>query len=142
MGNAKTTLCGAFSAAASAVAAVTGLPPLVHTLCLALSSVALALLGFFSQDAAGAETKTGTPVKIALLAGVLLVVTGCTLSQLHLAASSPTWGALDIGIGGGTIGNASQRTARTHSQSGTAITSTNLPPIISTNTPTVTAPKL
>lgn len=132
MKNPRTTVFGALAAAAAAVAALPALPSFLHVSAVVTAAASVALLGFFAADAVPA--KKITPLHALALAGAatLIVGTGCTVGKLALGVTSPTFGSVDLSIGGGTVGNAtlseittSNRTTLREVSYKTAATSTN-----------------
>ena len=141
MTNPRTTIFGALAAAGAAIAALPSMPQSVHVAAVAVSACAVALLGFFAKDADHA--KTIVPIhKLAVISICAVpVVTACTVGKLGFNVANPTFGSLDLSIGGGTIGNAnlseittSNRTTLREVSHGTTATTTNR-----NQTPTATA---
>jgi phosphomevalonate kinase len=139
--NPRTTIFGALAAAGAAIAALPSMPQSVHVAAVAVSACAVALLGFFAKDAD--RTKTIVPIhKLAVISICAVpVVTACTVGKLGFNVANPTFGSLDLSIGGGTIGNAnlseittSNRTTLREVSHGTTATTTNR-----NQTPTATA---
>jgi hypothetical protein len=101
----KTTLAGAATATIIAIEALphaTGTVPKLQVIGIAAG---VALLGFFAKDATDTETSVPVRVGVLLCAGALIVLAGCTISQLQFAVANPTFGSLDLSIGGGSVGN-------------------------------------
>ena len=106
MKNPRTTIFGALAAAGAAVAALPSMPQSVHVAAVAVSTCAVALLGFFAADAIPAKKITPTHALAIIGAATLVIGTGCTVGKLALDVASPAFGSVDLSIGGGTVGNA------------------------------------
>jgi hypothetical protein len=120
MRNPYTTIAGAISAAAGSLAAVPNLPTWIHVAAVAVGAIALGVFGFFAKDADPLpKIPVGPCVALAALAGTLTVA-GCTLAHFRTRVSSPTFGSVELDIGGGTIGQAS--TLQTTSTNGRLMT--------------------
>ncbi|HUD74481.1 MAG TPA: hypothetical protein VMQ76_05360 [Terracidiphilus sp.] len=100
-----TTWFGALAAAATAIAAVPGMPEGVKHAAAAAAAVALALLGFFAADAKPTPTIPKAAKIIAVAFAGITLLAGCTLSHFALAAANPTFGSLSIDVGHGAVGN-------------------------------------
>jgi Na+/phosphate symporter len=123
----KTTLAGAATAAIIAIQALPNHPGTVPKLQVILIAVGVALLGFFAKDATTPLASVPVRVGVLLCAGALVVLAGCTISQLQFAVTNPTFGSLDLSIGGGSVGNRPNTnfTAVAKRSSATATSSTN-----------------
>jgi hypothetical protein len=132
MSNPRSTIFGALTAAAAAVAALPDMPQFVHVAAIVIAAASVALLGVFAADA------TPTPKitvihKIALIAICTIpLITACTVGKLGFNVANPTFGSLDLTVGGGTLGNAdlsevttSNRTTLREVSHGTTATLTN-----------------
>jgi hypothetical protein len=118
MSNTRTSVCGAIAAAAGALAAVPGLPDKVHLSAVATAAVAVALLGFFAADAQPSPRIGSAAARLVCALGIAAALCSCAVTGFKLTASSPTFGSIDLSIGGGSIGD-----------------HTNTPPPIETNAP-------
>ena len=140
MSNPRSTIFGALAAAAAAVAALPAMPQSVHIAAVVIAAASVALLGFFAADAVPAQKITPLHALAVVGAATLIVGTGCTVGKLALGVTSPTFGSVDLSIGGGTVGNAtlseittSNRTTLREVSYQTRATATNHP---ATNTAT------
>lgn len=105
MKNWKTTLCGAVAAVSLALGSGCGLPEPWPKVLGLLCAAALGALGYHSSDCA---TCPGNKARLAALSACLLLVgaaCGCAVSGFGLAVSSPAFGALQVTVGGGAVGN-------------------------------------
>lgn len=129
MKNWRTSLAGAVAAASMIGFSDTGLEPPWPKVLMIICAVALGALGWHSVDC---KTCPGVSLRQAAgLAVVLLVVVlaGCTLSALRVKLSSPAFGSLDVGLGGGSIGKGSTNILliETNAPTPLSATATNLP---------------
>lgn len=102
----RTTVCGVIAALGLAGFAGLGLPePWPRVLALACAA-ALAALGYNATDC---QRCPGLPAKLAAGAVVLVLsclACGCAVQGLGFGLSSPTFGSLQVTVGGGAMGNA------------------------------------
>lgn len=105
MNNWKTTLCGALAALSTGLQALPGLPAPVRGVAILVCAVALGALGYHAVDC---STCPGISVRKAAGLGLILLLLGlcgCEVARLSWGVSSPAFGTLHMGLGGGVIGH-------------------------------------